>query len=227
MQKTTLKNLYNVVGDSYKKNRSKTNAEYTEIPTVILLAGRVKGKKVFDAGCGLGKHSFELIKRGAIVTGVDISDKMVKFTKELCKNKGDFFVADFTKVDFKPKSFDLIIASYSIHYLKDIDSVLRKFKKFLKPRGKIIFSIYHPIRFYDKIDKFNYSKSNKYWFRLKGYGVDVFNYYHPLEKYIDAIVKNGFELKKIVEPVIPTKIQGFDEQKYRIPSAMIFEIVRK
>lgn len=217
-------NLYDIIGEKYRQNRPKTNADHTEIPTIVSLAGNVCGKRVLDAGCGLGQHSLELIKRGAIVTGVDISEKMVGFSRKACGGRGEFFVADFAKARFLPESFDLIVASFSIHYLKDIEPVFKRFHRFLRPGGRMVFSIYHPNRFQEKIKNFDYSRSKKYWFRLNSYDVEIFNYYHPLEKYIDAIVKNGFKLDKVREPVIPKDVKGFDERKYRIPSAMVFAI---
>jgi 2-polyprenyl-3-methyl-5-hydroxy-6-metoxy-1,4-benzoquinol methylase len=34
--------------------------------------------KILDIGCGTGRHSIELAKRGYTVTGVDLSDSLLK-----------------------------------------------------------------------------------------------------------------------------------------------------
>ncbi len=40
-----------------------------------------KGAKILDMGCGVGRHSIELAKRGYRVTGIDISQKMLEKAK--------------------------------------------------------------------------------------------------------------------------------------------------
>lgn len=227
MKSKTVKELYNKIADKYAANRAKARNDYTELPTVISLAGNVKGKHILDIGCGLGKHSERLIKKGAVVTGIDISEKMIEYAQKRCGNKGKFFVANFETVKFKPSPFDLIIASYSIIYSKNIKPLFKKFNKWLKPKGRVIFSLYHPIQYYKKVEDFDFSKTRKYWFRLDSYGVEIFNYYHPLEKYFDAIRENGFGLIKFVEPQLSRKYKGWDEDHYRLPPCIVIEIQKK
>lgn len=64
MESGNVKKLYNNIAENYDKNRHKARNDYTELPTVISLAGDVKNKRILDAGCGLGKHAQILIKKG-------------------------------------------------------------------------------------------------------------------------------------------------------------------
>lgn len=48
---------------------------------MLSLIGDVKHKRVLDAGCGYGFYSILLAKRGAMVTGIDISEKMIALAK--------------------------------------------------------------------------------------------------------------------------------------------------
>ena len=41
-----------------------------------------KGCRILDIGCGTGRHSIELCKRGYRVTGIDLSDSMLDKAKE-------------------------------------------------------------------------------------------------------------------------------------------------
>ncbi len=41
-----------------------------------------KSKKILDIGCGTGRHSIELAKRGYKVTGIDLSESQLKRAKE-------------------------------------------------------------------------------------------------------------------------------------------------
>lgn len=75
------RSLYNFVYKKYHDNRDKATNDVSELPTVLKLQGNLKGKKLLDIGCGFGRHSKEFIKRGAIVTGFDSSEKMISLTK--------------------------------------------------------------------------------------------------------------------------------------------------
>ncbi|GAH11994.1 unnamed protein product, partial [marine sediment metagenome] len=47
------------------------------------LLGDVQGKKIVELGCGGGQCSIALTKRGAICTGIDLSDEQIKYAKNL------------------------------------------------------------------------------------------------------------------------------------------------
>ena len=227
MKTKTVKALYNKISDKYNENKLLAIGEHTELPAVIALAGEVKGKRILDAGCGPGRHSKKLIAKGASVTGIDISDEMVRIAKERCGPKADFWRADFERVEFERASFDLIIASLSLMYSRDINRVLRNFGGWLKPKGRLIFSIYHPVRFFQKIADFDFSKSKKVWVYLQGCDVTVFNYYHPLEKYFDGLRENGFEVLKFIEPVLGRRFKGWPEDNYRVPRSIVIEAKKR
>jgi SAM-dependent methyltransferase len=69
------------------------------------------GISIIDVGCGTGRHTIELARRGYDVTGIDISDRMLDVARETLKNeglKGNFIHADATKFSFENK-FDLAL----------------------------------------------------------------------------------------------------------------------
>lgn len=41
-----------------------------------------KDLKIIDIGCGTGRHSIELTKRGYSVTGIDLSESLLKKARE-------------------------------------------------------------------------------------------------------------------------------------------------
>jgi 2-polyprenyl-3-methyl-5-hydroxy-6-metoxy-1,4-benzoquinol methylase len=41
-----------------------------------------KSLKILDIGCGTGRHSIELAKRGYRITGIDLSESQLKMAKE-------------------------------------------------------------------------------------------------------------------------------------------------
>ncbi len=67
--------------------------------------------KILDIGCGTGRHAIELATRSYSVTGVDLSEAMLKKAREKALNKGleiDFIKADARNLPFE-KEFDLTI----------------------------------------------------------------------------------------------------------------------
>ncbi|MDT5062899.1 MAG: hypothetical protein QOH63_3358 [Acidobacteriota bacterium] len=227
MRQKSAKTLYDKISAKYHDNRRLAISDYTEVPAVLSLAGDVRGKRVLDAGCGPGRHARKLLAKGADVTGIDISEEMVNIAREHCLHQGRFFQADFEQAEFESASFDLIIASLSLMYAKDIYPVIKKFSDWLDAEGRLVFSLYHPVRFFQKIDGFNFSKSRKVWIHLEGCDVTVFNYYHPMEKYFDALVGSGFKIEKFIEPVLSRRYKGWPEDNYRVPRSLIIEAKKR
>jgi ubiquinone/menaquinone biosynthesis C-methylase UbiE len=223
MRLKSVKTLYNEISRKYHRNRELAISDYTELPAVMRLVGDVEGKQVLDAGCGPGRHAKKLIARGAIVTGIDASPEMVEIAREHCANRGKFLTANFETARFPRATFDVIIASLSLMYSRDIGLVFKNFSRWLKPRGRVVFSIYHPIRFFQKIEDFDFSVRRKVWIHLQGCDVTVFNYYHPLADYFNALYENSFRVGRLIEPVLSRKYQGWPEDNYRIPRSIVIE----
>ena len=223
MKTKSVKTLYDEISRRYHENRARAISDYTELPAVLRLAGDVRGLRVLDAGCGPGRHSKRLLTKGALVTGIDASPEMIQIAREHCRGEGEFMTANFETAKFRRASFDLIIASLCLMYSKELGPVIRNFARWLKPGGRLIFSIYHPVRFLHKIPDFDFSKRRKVWIHLQGCDVTVFNYYHPTASYFDALHANGFGVQRIVEPVLSRRHKGWPEDNYRIPRSIVME----
>lgn len=223
MKKDSARTLYNRIGDKYAENKSLGVSDLTELPSVMRLAGDVRGLRALDAGCGPGRHSEQLIRRGARVTGIDVSDEMVALARRRCGGRGEFRRADFTRARFAAESFDLIVASLCLMYARDPRPAFRNFARWLAPEGRLIFSLYHPVRFFLKTPGFDFSKSRKVWIHLAGCDVTVWNYYHPLEKYFEAMRAAGLAPARVVEPVLSRRHKGWSEDNYLVPRSLVVE----
>src|SRR6185503_17294794 len=62
----------------------------TCLENIHLLArfGDLKGKRVLDIGCGQGDSSVYFALQGAEVWAIDVSDRMVEFTRKLAVRHG-------------------------------------------------------------------------------------------------------------------------------------------
>lgn len=107
-------------------------------------SGRLDNLKVLDLGCGLGGVSFEFAKRGAEVTGVDISPLAIMGAKTISSHKKlpvNFQVLDVTKANLPLGEFDLIIDSHLLHCITNNSERLNYFefvKRNLKSTGKFL-----------------------------------------------------------------------------------------
>lgn len=224
MKYKTARSLYNDISKKYHDNREKSTNDILEFPALLKLLGDINGKNILDMGCGLGMHAKEFIKKGAIVTGYDASDKMVKLAKSQCKGKGTFLRATHETVSFNTNTFDICNASYSINYCKELNGIFSSVNNWLKPNGIFTFSIPHVIWLLTRSKNMDYSKTHKIWIKISSYDIEIFNYYHTLDEFIQLINNNGFKILHLIESTLSKKYKGRDEEKYRLPSTYIFKL---
>jgi len=143
--------------------------------------GYNKALKIIDIGCGTGRHSIELTKRGYNVVGIDLSESQLKRAREKAaqqKLKIDFLKHDARKLPFKSK-FDLAImlceGSFPLMETDEMNfQILMNATKALKPKGKLIFTtlnglfpLFHSVKeFLDSQAKEGNAKSDKNSFDL-------------------------------------------------------------
>ena len=179
------------------------NAYYAR-PEMIRLAGDVAGMEILDAGCGSGPLMEALRGRDAVVSGFDLSLAMVELARQRLGEDADVRVADLgaPPLPYPDDAFDLLVASLSLHYVKDWASALCQLRRVLKPGGRLIVSIIHPTVYaivYPEADYFALTQySEDYDF---GEGTVWMTYWHrPLEDVINTFIDAGFGIKTVTEP---------------------------
>ena len=118
-----------------------------------------KSLKVLDVGCGTGRHSIELTKRGYSVTGIDLSETQLKKAMEKAENdnlKIDFRQQDARKLTFE-NEFDIAIMlceggfplmetdEMNFEILKSVTKSLNKQGKFFFTTLNGLFPLYHSV----------------------------------------------------------------------------------
>jgi len=106
-----------------------------------------KSVKIIDVGCGTGRHSIELSKRGYSVTGIDLSESQLERAKEKALKENlriSFLKHDARKLPFD-NQFDLAIMLCEGGFpLMETDEmnfeILKSVTKSLKPKSKFIFT---------------------------------------------------------------------------------------
>lgn len=106
-----------------------------------------KALKILDVGCGTGRHSIELTKRGYTVTGIDLSESQLALAREKAKSNNlniDFRQHDARDLPFNCE-FELAIMLCEGGFpLMETDEmnfeILMTVSKSLKTPGKFIFT---------------------------------------------------------------------------------------
>jgi len=106
--------------------------------------GDVKGKYILELGCGLGKFSTYLCKKGANVYGIDISEEAVKAANMINALNGtscQFRTGDIVKLPYNCEMFDRVVGVAVLHHLSkpDVVEAMIQVQKALKHGGKAIF----------------------------------------------------------------------------------------
>ena len=178
------------------------NAHY-ERPAMLRLAGDVTGRRILDAGCGSGPLAAALRDAGADVTGFDVSAAMVDLARQRLGEDADLHVADLgAPLPFADDEFDDVVASLVLHYLEDWSGPLAELHRVLKPGGRLLVSVNHPVIFpvvYPEADYFAVTEySEDYTF--SGETVWLTFWHRPLHAMTDAFADAGFRVTTVSEP---------------------------
>ena len=109
--------------------------------------GRDKSARILDIGCGTGRHSIELARRGYSVLGVDLSEAQLKKARENAERDRvsvQFVRADARKLQFS-REFDLVLmlceGAFPLMETDEMNfGILKNAAGALKEKGKLIFT---------------------------------------------------------------------------------------
>ena len=103
------------------------------------------GRRVLDVGCGGGILSDSMARRGADVTGIDLSGKALKVAQLHALEAGTKGVS-YREVsaeaiaEEQPASFDVVTCMEMLEHVPDPSSVVRACSTLVKPGGWVFFS---------------------------------------------------------------------------------------
>lgn len=97
--------------------------------------GIEKGKSVLDVACGTGVLFPDYIKRGAVVTAVDISPEMVKIAKSKFTDI-NVICGDVEEIDFAEK-FDSVMIYNAFPHFPDPERVIKRLSECLREGGRL------------------------------------------------------------------------------------------
>lgn len=102
---------------------------------------------VLDAGCGLGEGSFWFAQHvGCKTVGIAVNSSQISKAKEFANTRGfpnsSFEVMDYTRMSFKPNTFDMVFAIETICHIEDKADFYKEVMRVLKPGGRLFVAEY-------------------------------------------------------------------------------------
>jgi len=174
--------------------------------------GEVKGKTLLHLMCQFGLDTLSWARRGAQVTGVDISDKSIEYAKMLTKKtnlKANFIRADILDLMGQIGSkFDIIYQSYgTLCWLSDLNKWAETVTYFLRPGGMLHLIDFHPIAVpweekdvsYFKKGPYRYTNNADYCDKDYIIKNELIEWQHKLSDIINAVIGAGLTILRFNE----------------------------
>jgi demethylmenaquinone methyltransferase/2-methoxy-6-polyprenyl-1,4-benzoquinol methylase len=110
----------------------------------VLRWARVQpGERVLDLCCGTGDITLALAGKGAVVTGLDFSEAMLRVAREkserLPSSSGiEFIHGDAQQIPFPDDSFHVVTIGYGLRNLADLEKGVRDMLRVTKSGGRLV-----------------------------------------------------------------------------------------
>ena len=184
------------------------------------LLGAVAGQRVVELGCGAAAAARWLATQGARVVGLDLSAGMLRQAR-LGENRSGVRVplaqADAVRLPLRDGGVDIACTAFgAVPFVEDSAAVMREVYRILRPGGRWVFSVTHPMRwiFLDDPGEGGLVAIHSYFDRrpyveYDGTGAPTYVEHHrTLGDRIRELVAAGFVLTDLIEPEWP---EGHEE----------------
>ncbi|MFB9692827.1 class I SAM-dependent methyltransferase [Amorphoplanes digitatis] len=184
------------------------------------LLGEVRGRRILELGAGAAAGARWLDGQGADVVALDLSAGMLQHARAAADRSGvtvPLVQADALALPFATSSFDVVCTAFgAIPFVADSGMVMKEVARVLKPGGRWVFSITHPMRwiFLDEPGEEGLVATHPYFDRRPYVEQDADGVPSYVEQHrtlgdrIRELVGAGFVLNDLVEPEWP---EGHDQ----------------
>ena len=176
-----------------------------ERPYMLGKLPALEGKNILDLGCSTGFYTEHALTQGASVTAIDASQKLIdKIASRIDSPKLTLHCADISRpMPFlKSESFDLIIVSLVLDYIKDWGALFNELYRVMKRYGSLYASFVHPLANYLHVKPpsyYDFKLVEDTWGRHKANPFKTNYYIRPLEEMLRPILNSKFGIKAIEE----------------------------
>src|SRR3989344_3852465 len=116
-----MSNDYNKLADDYQKTAEKPDKKYSILPTVLKLAGNLRGKTVVDFGCGDGYFTRELAQNADRVIGLDNSEEQINLANQQPVPNVKYELQDIFKSNLP--QMDVAVVPFVVNYAKSTEQL--------------------------------------------------------------------------------------------------------
>ncbi|MDC0325125.1 class I SAM-dependent methyltransferase [bacterium] len=186
----------------------------------------VRGKTLLHLQCHFGLDTLSWARKGAKVTGVDLSPEAIKKANELMKAaslQGEFICSDIYDYEkLATPKYDIVFVSYgALNWLPDLDRWARIVAKSLKDGGHLHLIEFHPVYDLHCGDSYfsrkepDINAGGAYTENCDGNKVEMATWSHPLSEVINALLRHGISIDHFNEfPFSPYNCsEDFEERE--------------
>jgi SAM-dependent methyltransferase len=179
------------------------------------LLGDVSGRRVLEVGCGAAQCSRWLAARGAEPVGLDLSWEMLdrgRVAGRAARLEVPLVQGDAQRLPFGSGTFDLACSAYgALPFVADSAGVMREVARVLRPGGRWVFSVTHPVRWVFADDggeeglvaRDSYFDRTPYVEQEPDGTATYVEHHRTLGDRVRELVSAGFRLVDLVEPEWP------------------------
>lgn len=176
------------------------------------------GASVLEVGCGAASCARWLAGRGARVVALDLSAGMLRQAAEASARSGiavPLVQAGAEQLPFADECFDLACSAFgAVPFVADPGAVMREVARVLRPGGRWVFAVNHPMRwmFSDDPGPDGLTVTQSYFDRSPYVEVDAdgtpsyVEHHRTLGDRIRDVVAAGLILEDLVEPEWPEEL---------------------
>jgi len=192
------------------------NREVLLTPLILDILGMVEGRSILDAGCGEGYLSRLMAERGANVTAVDYSERLLEIAKELTEDNTriNYRHANLENLEIlSADSFDVIVSCVVLQDVPDYQTATKEMYRVLRSGGECILIITHPCFSSDAGWVKDASGKKLHWkidnhFYESGFEIPMssnsennpIGFHRTLTSYYKTIINAGFKISDLIEP---------------------------
>ena len=149
------------------------------------------------------------------MVGIDTSAELLRLARERLPS-ASFVLGDLAEpLPFEDGSFDVVVSSLVMHYLRDWAPTLRELRRCLRPNGAVVLSTHHPAMDAELADSGDYFATEllRDQWTVGGREYEVRFWHRPLSGMFREIAEAGFRVDELTEP------QPLPEVRERFPEA--------
>jgi len=130
--------------EKIKRTMLPVNSYYVNrhIDEFIKFAGLNPNNQILEVGCGMGKFTFPLLRKGLKITGLDLSPFLLQKLLEYNNNTFpiNLIASDILEIPEEyDEKFDAVIGFFTLHHFHHQETYFQAMSRVLKPGGSIIF----------------------------------------------------------------------------------------